>query len=191
MLLAGLGLCMVGCGQENPEGESMGMTSTGDETSTGSGEPVVVDPRFFGTFRTLDVGYVSMTTPEGAIPMVFWSQIEFFSDHTLVYELHNCLYLLETTTLEWEYIPGENKISILPNKDGLIIIKPTGQYSKLTYTIDEECDGLNAEGVVASSGKENGAFFSRGRVCAIGDSCEYFEITWCDEGEPPPLCEGS
>ncbi len=191
LLLAGLGICAAGCGPEDPAGESMGMTSTGDDTSsTGSTESVVVDPRFFGTFHNLEVGYVGMTTPEGAVPNVFWSQREFRPDHTFVYEFYNCPFLIRTTTLEWEYIPEQNKISILTN-EGDEIVTGSARYSELTFTIDDECDGLNLEAVEVSGGKKRSGFLSRGRVCAVGDSCEYFEIVWCDEGDAPPLCGGS
>ena len=168
----------------DPDSDSDSDSSTSD---TGSGYPTTVDPRFFGYFHGLEVGYVGQTTPDGALNWVGWGQIQILPDNTFTHYGYMCASLTDTTTLKWEYLPDEGAISLIPNSPEGIRIG-FGILSSYKITLDEACDGVIVDIDDTKNNNTVIAPLHRGRVCTEGDSCDYFEVIWCGEGDHPPVC---
>ena len=183
-LIVAIATCFLFACKPATDSDSDSESSTSD---TGSGYPTTVDPRFFGYFHNLEVGYVGQTTPEGAESLVIWSQIEILSDNTFKYYTYFCPSIDTISSLEWEYLPDEGAISLVPNSPEGIRIA-SGVLSTYKLTLDEACDGLIVHIEDALSDYTVTAPIHRGRVCTEGDSCDYFEVIWCGEGDHPPVC---
>ncbi len=91
------------------------------------------------------------------------------------------------SSLKWEYLPEEGAISLVPNSPEGIRIG-SGILSTYKLTLDETCDGLIVHIEDALSDNSVTTPIHRGQVCTEGESCAYFKVTWCGEGDHPPVC---